>query len=156
MIKQLIENISETEINSFFRRNINGYRIEKDELDYIIPDKGYEDFSEWNKLGEWTYENTDELLVFACKYDGELKARSSKKKQYDLAKKVLKEDFKDGAIFIFYDETGKFRFSFIRRNYDDESAKFTPFKRYTYFVKPDKQNKTFRRRIEACNFQSLD
>lgn len=156
MIEQLINNISESEINSFFRRNISGYRIEKDELEYIIPETGYQQFSELNKLGEWTYENTDELLVFACKYNGELTARSSKKKQYDLAKKVLKEDFKDGAIFIFYDEAGRFRFSFIRRNYDDDSAKYTPFKRYTYFVKPEEQNKTFKKRIEKCKFQSLD
>jgi hypothetical protein len=156
MINQLIDNISEKEINAFFRRNISGYQFEKDELDYIIPDKGYEQFSELNKLGEWSYENSDELLVFSCQYKGELTARSSKKKQYELAKIALKEDFKDGAIFIFYDQNGNFRFSFIRRNYDDESAKFTPFKRYTYYVKPDKQNKTFRRRIEACKFQSLD
>ena len=56
MIDQLIENISESEINSFFRRNINGYRIEKEELDHIIPQKGFEQFSELNKLDEWTYE----------------------------------------------------------------------------------------------------
>ncbi len=156
MIKQLIDNISEDAINSFFRRKINGYQINKDELDYIIPDNGYEKFTDLNKLGEWTYENTDELLVFSCKYEGELTARSSKKKQYDLAKKVLKEDFKDGAIFIFYDQTGKFRFSFIRRNYDDASSKYTPFKRYTYFVQPEKHNKTFQKRINNCNFKSLD
>ena len=113
MIKQLIDNISEDAINSFFRRKITGYQIDKDELDYIMPDNGYEKFTDLNKLGEWTYENSDELLVFSCKYEGELTARSSKKKQYDLAKKVLKEDFKDGAIFIFYDQSGKFRFSLL-------------------------------------------
>jgi len=68
----------------------------------------------------------------------------------------LKSDFKDGAIFIFYDALGNFRFSFIRRNYDDDSGKYTPHKRYTYFVDPSKKNTTFKRRIDGCSFDSLD
>jgi len=156
MINQLIQNISDSEINSFFRKKISGYRPSKEELDYLIPENGYEKFTSLNKLGEWTYGDSDEQLVFSCKYEGELTARSSKKKQYDLAKKVLKEDFKDGAIFVFYDQNGNFRFSFIRRNYDEEASKYTPFKRYTYFVDPNKNNKTFKRRIDGCSFKSLE
>lgn len=77
--------------------------------------------------------------------------------QFELAKIVLKEDFNDGAVFVFYDQAGRFRFSFIRRNYGDRKQKYTPWKRYTYFVEPDTAtNRTFKERIGNCKFDSLD
>lgn len=156
MVDNLINNISKESIQDFFRTNISSYRLDEETLDYILPEKGYENFVELTKLGEVDYANTDELLVFSCKYVGELSDRSSKKKQFDIAKKVLKEDFKDGAIFVFYDELGKFRFSLIRKNYGEKDKKYSNWKRYTYFVDPKKTNRTFIQRIEACNFSSLD
>lgn len=83
--------------------------------------------------------------------------RSSKKKQFEIAKLVLKEDFKDGAIFVFYDALGKFRFSFIRRNWDKKAEnKYSSWKRFTYFVNPEETNKTFKQRIGNCTFADLD
>ena len=38
------------------------------------------------------YAFQDELIVFACKFQGVLSERSSKKRQFEIAKKVLKED----------------------------------------------------------------
>jgi len=98
----------------------------------------------------------EELVIFSCKYVGELSERSSKKKQFDIAKKVLREDFKDGAVFVFYDGIGKFRFSFIRKHYGKEKKKYTNWKRYTYFIDPNNTNKTFKQRVGACPFSSLD
>jgi len=108
------------------------------------------------KVGEVEFNNSDELIVFTCKFQGVLSERSSKKRQFEIARKVLKEDFKDGAIFIFYDENNCFRFSFIRKNYGNKDQKFTNWKRYTYFVDPSKTNKTFKNRINGCNFSSLE
>src|SRR5690606_25564 len=93
---------------------------------------------------------------FSCKYSSELTSRSSKKQQFDIAKRILKEDFKDGAIFIFYDDAGNFRFSFIRKNYGSETSKYSNWKRFTYYVNPTKKNQTFRTRMESCRFDSLD
>ncbi|MEP0972891.1 MAG: TaqI-like C-terminal specificity domain-containing protein [Balneola sp.] len=156
MIEPVIQNISNNSIQSFFSRTISSFKPVEESFGYLLEEEKYAGFSEVWKLGEANYDNSDELLVFSCKYEGELSARSSKKKQFDIAKKVLKEDFKDGAIFVFYDESGKFRFSFIRKNYGDQDQKFTPWRRYTYFVDPKNQNKTFSRRVGACGFKSLD
>lgn len=153
---QLLDNLSIRSINDFFRRQISAFKIESEDLQDVVPEQGYDRFTELQKHGEVSYDDGDELLVFSCKYRGELTARSSKKKQYEIAKKALKEDFKDGALFLFYDDAGRFRFSFIRRNYGDQDAKYTPWKRYTYLVDPAKQNKTFKRRIDQCTFSSLD
>ena len=68
----------------------------------------------------------------------------------------MKEEFKDGAIFVFFDETGKFRFSLIRTIYDGGKRNWSTWKRYTYFVDPVKPNKTFRNQIDKCPFDSLE
>lgn len=155
MIDTVISSFSNAHLMHFISRQNSAFvEYQQDLSDLIV---GFEKFDHLVKLGEIDYENTDKFLVFTCKYKGELTSRSSRKNQYQVAKKVLKEDFKDGAVFVFYDEVGRFRFSFIRRNFGDKTNKYTPWKRYTYFVEPDaKTNRTFVERIGMCRFESLD
>lgn len=155
-LNQLVTNIGKDTILQFFRRQISSFRTNEEDLSDSKPEQGYEDYSDLLKHGEAELGGGDELLVLSCKYKGELTTRSSKKKQYEIAKRALTDDFKDGAIFIFYDEEGKFRLSYIRRTYGDAETKHTPWRRYTYFVDPTKQNKTFRKRLETADFTSLD
>ena len=133
-----------------------GLKPVAENLDYIFKDKDFTNFSSLQKIGEIEFNDASDLLVFACKYKGELSDRSSKKKQFEIAKNVLKEDFKDGAIFVFYDSKNCFRFSFIRKNYGNKDQKFSNWKRYTYFIDPEATNKTFKDRIGKSNFSSLD
>ncbi|WP_294311672.1 Eco57I restriction-modification methylase domain-containing protein, partial [uncultured Chryseobacterium sp.] len=156
-MNQLINHFSVKELAAFFRNAIPSFKIETEDLDYYIEDKDFQQFSELTRIGNIPFKNSDELIVFACRYNGILSERSSKKKQFEIAKIVLKEDFKDGAIFVFYDEAGKFRFSFIRRNWDGKaSEKYSSWKRFTYFVTPEDTNKTFKQRIGNCTFKDLD
>jgi hypothetical protein len=155
MIESLVSNFSNHSLLNFFR-NQNSSFIEYEE-NFSDLVSHFEKFDHLIKVGEIEYDNTDMLMVFTCEYKGELTSRSSKKEQYEIARKALKEDFKDGAVFVFYDQTGKFRFSFIRRNYGDKNQKYTSWKRYTYFVEPDsKTNRTFIERVGTCKFDSLD
>ena len=155
MIDLLISSFSNLNLVNFLINQNSSFVDYEEDLSDIVSD--FEEFDSLIKLGEIEYGNTDKLMVFTCEFQGELTSRSSKKAQYEIAKKVMKEDFKDGAVFVFYDQVGKFRFSFIRRNYGDKNQKFTPWKRYTYFVEPDaKTNRTFIERIGSCKFDSLD
>lgn len=158
MLEELINEVSNKSINDFFRRKIRAYKIEEEELGHLLNEKDFKEFSGLTKLGEVEYSDSDELLVFSCKYNTELSSRSSKKKQYEIAKKVLKEEYKDAAIFIFYDESRKFRFSLIRTNYLGGKKTYTTWKRYTYFIDPAKPNKTFRQQLNNKDkeFESLD
>ena len=153
---KLIQKFSIKSVADFFKSKISSFSPNRENLDYILKDTDFTHFSDLQKIGEVEFNNSDELIVFTCSYTGELSELSSKKKQFEIAKKVLKEDFKDGAIFIFYDDNGYFRFSFIRKNYGNKDQKFSSWKRFTYFVDPTKTNKTFRNRINGCNFSSLD
>jgi len=155
MITELINAVSESSISNFIRHQNRSFVPVHEDLSHLLSDKLA--FCQLTKLGEIEYPDTDKLLIFSCLYDGELSARSARKMQFEIAKKALKEDFKDGAIFVFYDARGAFRFSFIRRNYGNKEQKFSPWKRYTYFVEPNSEkNRTFRERMLACKFDSLD
>jgi hypothetical protein len=156
MIDQLIQNISPEVISNYFRKKVPTFKPLSENLNHILQEKDFVEFSHLQKIGEVEYGNTDELLIFSCQYNGELTSRSSKRKQYDIAKKVLKEEFKDAAIFAFIDETGKFRFSLIRAVYSVGKRDWTAWKRYTYFIDPKKPNKTFRTQIDKCAFDTLD
>jgi hypothetical protein len=147
MIDQLIQNISPETISNYFRKKVPAFKPLPGNLNHILREQDFAEFSHLQKIGEVEYNNADELLVFSCQYKGELTSRSSKRKQYDIAKKVLKEEFKDAAIFAFIDETGKFRFSLIRTVYSGGKRDWTAWKRYTYFVNPEKPTKTFRNQI---------
>ena len=126
---KLIQNFSIKSVTDFFKSKIAAFSPNSENLDYIIEGNDFINFSNLQKVGEVAFNNSDELIVFTCKFNGLLSERSSKKRQFEIAKKVLKEDFKDGAIFIFYDENNCFRFSFIRKNYGNKEQKFTNWKR---------------------------
>jgi hypothetical protein len=152
-LEALIQNFTNKGIQDFFRRKISSFRPVEEFLSTDLP----ENFSNLRKLGEVEYTNSNELLVFSCAYHGVLSERSSKKRQYEIAKKALKEDFKDGAIFIFYDQQGNFRFSFIQKNFGEKGdKKYSTWRRYTYYVSPQNSNRTFLTRVGACNFASLE
>ena len=155
MINALIASVSPDSISDFVRQQNRSFRPVHEDLSYLLSENL--SFCELTKLGEIEYADTDRLLIFSCLYDGELSARSARKMQFEIAKKALKEDFKDGAIFVFYDARGTFRFSFIRRNYGQKEQKYSNWKRFTYFVEPNAQtNRTFRERVGGCKFESLD
>lgn len=137
---------------------IKFFRAKNDKLRYPDEILGYEDvennFSEGRKLAEGNL--TDgELIVCSFLVNKELTERSGKKAQYTLGKKILKEQQADAGIFIFYDPQGNFRFSLIYTNYLGKRRDWSNFKRCTYFVSPERTNKTFLKQIGEGDFSSL-
>ena len=157
-INSLIENFSIDTLKDFFREKIYTFSIEEENYEYLFENNfnilnNYEDIL---KIGEANLENSDEIIVIAAKTLAPLTNKTGKKRQYEIAKKILKYEDKDASFFIFYDDNGNFRFSFIKANYQRTKRNFTDFKRYTYFVSPKQTNKTFINRISKCNFENLD
>lgn len=155
LVENLIANFSHDNLIKLFRNKTRSFsRYNPEDFSHINDDL----FSECTLLG--SFETTDdnlELLVFTAKTNNDLSERSGKKRQYELGKRVLKEQLRySGGFFIFYDSKGNFRFSLI---YDiplpNGKVKFSNFKRYTYFVSPDQTNKTFIRQIGEAEFTSL-
>ena len=92
-MNELINTFSIKILADFFKKAIYSFKIETEDINHYIEDKDFSQFSELTRIGNVSFKNSDELIVFACKYNGILSERSSKKKQFEIAKLVLKEDF---------------------------------------------------------------
>lgn len=101
-MNNLISNFSIKSLTDFFKKTISSFKSETEDISHYIEDKNFSQFSDLNKIGNVSFKNSEELIVFACKYNGVLSGRSSKRTQFEIAKSVLKEDFKDGAVLLNY------------------------------------------------------
>ena len=154
-INSLIEDFSTTNLIAFLRASIPSFKPDDDDLDHLFQDDIYDKYESIVKIGEAEIDK-DELIVIASKTNEPLTERTGKKNQYEIAKTILKHEVKDASLFVFYDDEGNFRFSFVKANYLGTKRDFTDFKRYTYFVTPSQTNKTFIQQVGGCNFNSLD
>ncbi len=155
-MENLINHISQQNIQNFFRNKSDKFTPAKQDYSHYIKEDSSNYFSEITKLGSIEFETTEELIIISGKCENELTERSSKLKQYNIAKTILKEERKDAAIFIFYDENGNFRFSLVTAQYKGIKREYTTYKRYTYFVRPENPNKTFRIQIGKADFSSIE
>lgn len=90
---------------------------------------------------------------------GDLTERSSRKKQFDLAKNFLKSSLNQNyqaGIFIFHDSHGNFRMSLIYAETDGKKRLWSNFRRFTYFVSPNLPNRTFIKQFGSLSFSTLD
>lgn len=90
---------------------------------------------------------------------GDLTERSSRKKQFDLAKNFLKSSLNQNyqmGIFIFHDSHGNFRMSLIYAETDGKKRFWSNFRRFTYFISPDLPNRTFIKQFGSLSFSTLD
>ncbi|MGQ9702611.1 MAG: Eco57I restriction-modification methylase domain-containing protein, partial [bacterium] len=153
------EEILRSIINEFdVEKFIRFFRLKNDRLRF--PNEGIAsilagDFTDGRKLAEGKLDD-GEFIVCSFLVKRELIERSGKKAQYELGKKILKENQSDAGIFIFYDNQGNFRFSLIYTNYSGRRRDWSSFKRFTYFVSKEQTNKTFRKQISKGDFSTIE
>jgi len=150
-LKDIINSFSPEKVSHFFSNKNRKFRYETQ----AKPEYNDENFVESLKIGEIPFDIT-KLVVYTIKVKNNLTERSGKKKQYEKGKDIIKDENADAGIFIFYDDSGSFRFSLIFTEYFGAKRKFSYFKRFTYFVSPRLTNKTFLKQIGDCDFSSLD
>ena len=110
------------------------------------------------------------VLCCAKQMDGLLTERSSRRKQFDAAVRVLKENFNhaysgNGAVqgaftqglFFFFDEPGNFRLSLVTAEISAGKMELNKYHRQSFFVEAGKNNKTFRTRLckSIANYDEL-
>lgn len=154
-IKKLAESFSKENLVVFFRQKIASFQPEERDISYMFDNALDGRYEYIIKVGEASL-GADEVIVILSKTNDCLTEKSGKKSQYDIAKRVLQNENIDAAFFVFYDQHGNFRFSFIRANYTGIRRDYTSFKRYTYFVSPQLTNKTFYKQVGECAFQNTE
>lgn len=155
-LEKLVHSFSRENLITFLRAASGSFAPQQaDYSRYVESDMPVR---ELQKLGQIDFQDRNRLIVLTGKLDKELTSHTGKRQQYDLAKKVLKAENLDAGIFVFYDETGHFRFSLITVQYTTEAKReFSTFRRYTYFVMPDAdQNRTFIEQIGKADFSSIE
>jgi len=150
ILREIIEDFSPEKFINFFRIKNPHFRPLK--INLGIEN---EDFTLAEKIGEIQFQDSD-IIFCTIKVLKELTERSGKKKQYEVGKKILKNENSDAGIFIFYDKEKNFRFSLIYTEYFGTKRKFSYFKRFTYFVSKNQTNNTFLKQIGEGDFSSLE
>jgi hypothetical protein len=154
IIQDIIDDFSVEKLVLFFRGKNRSFRTLQEDLSF------YNDqyFIKGSKLGEINLSSSETLFVCSFLLNQPLSERSSKKSQYEKAKKILKETQSDAGIFIFYDSKGNFRFSLVYSETFGNRRRWTNFRRFTYFVTNEHgvTNKTFLQRIGQGDFSTLE
>ena len=150
ILQGIINDFQIEKFTRFFRSKNDSFRHPNEDLYYED-----ENFGKGKKLEEINFDDGS-LIVCAFPVKTELSERSGKKAQYELGKKILKDNQTDAGIFIFYDKSGNFRFSLVYTNYLGHRRDWSSFRRFTYFVSKYQTNNTFLRQVGDGDFFSLE
>ena len=113
-IINLVKNFNTETLQEFFYLKANDKWEEN--LDYL-PQFENDFFTEILKAGNLKLEDNYYVGVYTIQVEKELTERSSKKRQFDLGKRILEDNSVDAGFFVFYDTNNNFRFSFIYSTY---------------------------------------
>ncbi|MCX7809516.1 MAG: hypothetical protein N2247_01280 [Leptospiraceae bacterium] len=148
--------------NDFSIENLENYLLDQKFTVDVSPVYDIQDIeekynvSDIKEIGYIRLKQEADLVVFAIKIDN-LTERTSKKKQFDIAKKLLEKYQKFYGLFVFYDDNKNFRLSFVFKTTHGTKAKYSHYKRFTFYVSPNLPNKTFINQLNKdCKFTDLN
>ena len=118
ILQDIIDNFSPDKFSRFFRDKNRLFSPRQEDAGHYDD----ENFKNGLRLGEIKFTDTEKLIVYTFQVKQPLSERSGKKAQYEKGKKILKDTQSDAGIFIFYDQTGNFRFSLIYQKRSATSA----------------------------------
>jgi type I restriction-modification system DNA methylase subunit len=153
LLEKLSQSFHRNDLTQFMRAASGKFRPERADYSHLLMNAS--SIRGLQQLGRIDFDDGRRLTVVAGEMDQELTSHSGKKKQYEIAQKVLGNDF-DAGIFVFHDDAGHFRFSLIAFGYKDGKKMPTSFRRYTYFVSPDLSARTFVEQIGKADFSSIE
>jgi hypothetical protein len=153
ILKDIVNDFALEKFDAFFREKSTAYK----DLDESFKKYDKDIFKLTQRLGYIDFGGRlKDVCIIGVQSDRDLTERSSKKAQYAFAKSLLKQEDKyEAGIFIFYDNAGNFRFSLIYPQYSGTKRVWNNFKRYTYFVSKEFNNKTFLQQIGNGDFSSI-
>ncbi|QQS60358.1 Eco57I restriction-modification methylase domain-containing protein [Candidatus Falkowbacteria bacterium] len=123
----------------------------------LLVDFNDKQFIDFIQLGDFDLEDNTNIVVICARSLGSLNERTSRKTQYDISKKILKNFQKSRAgIFVYYDSKGDFRISLIYADYVGIKVNYSTFRRFTYFVSKEQTNTTFFQQVSSFNFTKFE
>lgn len=153
ILLSLVKNFAAENFKNLLRQIAPSFTPEPYDLSYLKRD---EHFSEVQQIGKIGFSEIDTVLVCAVHTKEGLTQRSGKKRQFELAKSILKAENPNAGIFAFYDDKGRFRLSLVTVTYHGTKRQFSNWRRQTFFVDPDLPNKTFVQQFRKADFSTFE
>lgn len=153
-IQNLIQGFSPEQLANFLRLRAPLFRPGRASLNEFL--KQDDAFDRAEQIGLIELPKAQTLIVGVVHVSDEITAKSSKRKQYDLAKRMLKAGNHNAGIFAFHDDASRFRLSLVTVTYHGTRRQFSTFRRYTFFVDPALPNKTFVQQMGRADFSTID
>lgn len=150
--ESLCKGFASDKLSSALRVAAPSFRPVQDSLEAVVDD---DLFNKAEQIGLIELQNAQSVIVATIHTKRELNIRSGKRKQYELAKRILRYKAHDAGIFAFYDDSGRFRFSLVTVAYHGTKREYSTFKRYTFYVDPCLSNKTFIQQIQKASFTDI-
>ena len=153
LLEKLTQSFNREDLSNFFFQASTKFKREKADYGHYIENAVF--VKDLQKLGRIDFDDSRRLIVLVGEVDKELTSHSGKLKQYEVAKRVLGNEF-DAGIFVFHDDTGHFRFSLVTIGYRDGKKVPSNFRRYTYFISHELPAHTFITEIGKADFSSIE
>ena len=154
LLEDLTRDFRRETLTQFLRLASGKFKPESISYDHFIENAPF--ITHLERLGSIDFGDGQRLVVLAGEASSELSSHSGKKKQYEVARRVLKNEFWDAGLFVFHDRSGHFRFSLITASYSGNRREFSSFRRYTYFISPDQPARTFLDQVGQADFSTLE
>lgn len=156
ILEDIIKNFSPDKFGRFFREKSRHFAISGQ--DYCRYDDN--NFKNGLNIGEINLPD-GKLIICAFLAKKSLTERLGRKKQYDKAIEILKSAANrkySAGIFVFYDDSGNFRFSLIYPESIGSKRQWSNFRRFTYFASVDPQikHRTFLKQIGGGDFSDFE
>ncbi len=155
LAKELAEDFSLERLKDFlFEKD---FTVEESQPPIELKEKLKENVRSIRQVAYKELEDVGNFNAYAIELKENITERSSKKRQFEIAKEILKADRLTAGLFVFHPQEGKaFRFSLVFTEHYGTRKEYSPYKRYTYFVSPGLPKKTFITRVGRCGFKSLE
>lgn len=153
-LENLIKNISPESLKAFLKAKSSDFSAgAHEDLSHYNDAK----FTDFQKVGELRFDDGEKAIAIIVTVNDTLTERACRKAQYDKAKKLLK-DFNSypAGIFVFCDTAKNFRFSLVYEQTLGARRTFNNFRRYTFYIDPAGNNKTFRQQLSTASFNSFN
>ena len=152
--KELGKSFASEQLVNLLRHAAPSFRPVHASLDAHLQEND-SSFCKAEQIGVIEFPDGRTLILGTVSVQKELTARTGKRKQYELAKRILRTGRHNAGIFVFYDQAGCFRFSLITVTYHGTKRQFSTFRRHTFFIDPELSNKTFLQQMQRADFSTL-
>ena len=147
----LPQNFSVTSWIDYFDLASNVFTENKASLPRFTDDY----FSQISTLGQLCFADQSTCNIYLIKTEKALSERTSRRKQFEKAIDLLKQEKAQSGLFVFHDASNNFRFSLVYPVYKGTKRSFSNYKRHSFYVSDSLSNKTYLLQLQKHDMNSM-